>query len=691
MNTISHAINQIMPPRRSSRVKTPAPAPISPSIPQPQRKRTRGAQAKTGSSDQTNKRSKKREEDDKKHHEDIEEEEDDENDDENQNDEEEKREEEVERLASAVPLDTMTSKVFEFSFIVQLMMEYLSDHDSLTNLILTSHAINRSIVRYPVKKVISSRYELTQITGIDLTSTLSSSTSFISPSHKRLCFKSANCRLLEDDRSWLPSSVTTLNETQFTAADPFPSHITDLSLGVLYELNQESIDRLNSGNYFPDQLKSLRTNCMVNVRSIPPSVERLVLNASWKPHLLDAGAIPDTVKDLTLSGRIKLPPTISQMSNVFPSGLIKLSTEDIEFPVPFSFPTSIKDLTIGNCRGNWLALLGPGCLPPSLTRLEIQNGSCNFPLSVATTSSGSSSSSNSQHNVNTAIIRVIPDTVTELIFGVTQNPNNNAELQVSDLPPCLRVLDLGGYTHRLCPGVLPSTLQELTMRGNNGGYPLEAGAIPDGVTHLRLLSHPTITTGFKPITHGIIPSSVLFLEWEYDAKSKPPIVGAIPASVKTLVFGTLFSRALPIGFIPNSVRGLTFGARFKNGSKPLELGVIPFGVKYLRFGDHFDNGAKPLEVGTIPPTVTHLYFPRQSVFANGYQSIFAAIPASVVVLELPSKLTLDQPVARPPVHKKKGPRKYRPNYDGDRWISASESDDEHEWFTYWEMRREFDD
>lgn len=514
-------------------------------------------------------------------------------------------------------LETMTSKVFDYSFIMMLLLDYLTDHEVLINLVRISKAVNRSVLRYPLKRAVdhnlADRINRTSIVASEYTLT------FTIPNSRRLTIISAK---LDDFApvDWLSSSIRTLERKMIDPRlnEPFPSHIRELTLvKLLFENSSDEVFQISPG-MLPANLKSLKTDFSILMGSLPPSLVRLYWDKPTCPF--DVGLIPKTVTDLTITGEgifSKDRPPLTQ--GHFPDGLIKLTIKCNLLAntrlVHAIIPSTVKNLTLDHVSER----SSTDFLPLGLERLELL---FTPPLSRSF---------------------VIPRTVTELVYEGSQEPLQCYVTSLRDLLPSLRVLDLGGYTNRLDPGGLPSTLRSLTMSGNNGKYPLKVGVIPHGVSHLRLLRHTTAIHGFKPINAGVIPTSVVHLEWDYGRKTQL-VVGSIPSSVTTLVFGPAFNREVPVGFIPDSVRSLTFGDSFNNDEKRLKRGIIPFGVKYLRFGKSFDNALAAIKSGVIPSTVTHLYFPRSSKFYNGRRWLSSAIPDSVVVLELPQILRSD-PVA----------------------------------------------
>lgn len=538
---------------------------------------------------------------------------------------------------SIMSVESMASKVFDYSFIVQLTLDYLTDRDVLINLILTSRAVNRSVSRYPIKLCVDKHLfdRITQ-SGLKTLNRLQNNEHVVS-NNARLIFTSASCRdLFSVERAaevalWLPISVTKLSmivDKELVAKD-VPSHITDLTV----ELGS-SILSIRPG-VLHEGIKHLRTNHILCHGSIPSSVETLDWKLSYND--IDISVIPDTVREIFIHERCRRSKPFN-LSGVIPSSVTKLVIHgDLLFKSPCvvgSIPSSIKDLTIDLCEysTNSQRTLSPGFFPDSLTRLCIRgtDGACLFP--------SISQSNNQTNNQSIQRSRVIPDTVIELIFR-TDFSNGGRDLQVGDLLPSLRVLDLGGYIGRLYPGVLPSTLHVLTMNGNNHGELLEPNVIPYGVTDLCLLSHKSYKASHKryayqAILPGVIPSSVISLEWNYEPTDRTLTIGSVPSSVKTFVFGPTFRGKVPIGFIPDSVRSLTFGDAFITSS-PLKVGVIPSGVKYLRFGRLFDNAEKPIKAGVIPETVTHLYFDPDSMFNGrlGGLALRSVFPPSVMVLQ----------------------------------------------------------
>lgn len=511
--------------------------------------------------------------------------------------------------------ETMTSKVFDHSFIVHLLLEYLSDRDVLVHLILTSRVVNRCVVRYPVKRCIPDKKELDHINQLVARfNNLPRNESFTIPVHNRLVFTSVRLSHRNTPiifKPWLPRTVTKLEWTinKSPIVGDVPLHITDLRL---FDGCVNSQLKIGSG-VLHEGLKYLETNLELDNQSIPSSVETLDL------HLPRDGTT--VMKDVLISDQP------SQLKQLVLHGFDAVILRTI---LSGDIPSTVTDLTI-DCE--WLRKncettvpISSSFFPPALQKLSINCPTSNMLFSQI-------SPVNPTNKNATETRRIIPDTVTELSFNYMFN-SFERELQVGDLPPSLRLLDLGGYFHQLRPGVLPSTLRTLTLRGCNGGQFLEPGVIPDGVTHLKLVSsyepqvfdHP-----YQQILPGVIPTSVTNLEWGYNCQEHL-MVGSIPSSVETLIFSNAFDCNIPLGFIPEGVRSLAFGGCEISHMK---VGVIPYGVKYLRFGSGFRNNKKRLEHGVIPDTVTHVYFERVSIFDNS-DAIFLkknVIPSSVIVFE----------------------------------------------------------
>lgn len=124
--------------------------------------------------------------------------------------------------------------------------------------------------------------------------------------------------------------------------------------------------------------------------------------------------------------------------------------------------------------------------------------------------------------------------------------------------------------------------------------PINRSTIPDGTTHVELITADTLYEGY-------IPPSVTHLDLGL-AFNHPLQSGHIPNGVMRLDLGYMFNQPLQVGHIPPSVTHLVLS---DNYDLVLEKGCIPDGVTHITFGMRYNQ---PLQPGSIPDSVTHLVF-----------------------------------------------------------------------------------
>ena len=103
----------------------------------------------------------------------------------------------------------------------------------------------------------------------------------------------------------------------------------------------------------------------------------------------------------------------------------------------------------------------------------------------------------------------------------------------------------------------------------------------------------------KPIPPGALPHSLRCLLFNNNY-NQPLQVGSIPEGVEVVQFGHNFSQSLQAGQLPASLTHLALNSYF---NQPLLPGVLPAGLRRLHLGDQYNH---PLLLGTLPSSLQQL-------------------------------------------------------------------------------------
>eukprot|EP01132_Coremiostelium_polycephalum_P009084 gene9084-11129_t len=338
-----------------------------------------------------------------------------------------------------------------------------------------------------------------------------------------------------------------------------------------------------------------------------------------------------------LSLSVVEPDKITIPKGVIPSSVTKLSlmmelfTGDSKGPLHTlelgSIPTSVLDLSIDyNFVKHDLQLI-----PQSVTNLKWGDPSIDF---------------------NPFVPFVLPDSITELDFGVLPLPRS--------IPKSIKKLFLGYHFNSSLKSIsIPESVKDLKF-GYKFNQKIEPGDIPNGVRSVYL------DYEFKqPLVKGSIPSSVTTL-YLSGPNQNPPILRSdiLPTSLTHL---TIFELVSPETCLPSSLvylkcnfdtikTGLlppTLETLILEGQvKSIEINSLPEGLTRLEF---LSNLKIHLVEGTLPSSLKDLRFTRGvlidkfPVIPNQVQTLFigdniaevrlpiGSIPASVETLQLGSK------------------------------------------------------
>ncbi|GAM20285.1 hypothetical protein SAMD00019534_034600, partial [Acytostelium subglobosum LB1] len=233
------------------------------------------------------------------------------------------------------------------------------------------------------------------------------------------------------------------------------------------------------------------------------------------------GAIPSSVTSLHLGNQFNQPIT----QRTIPSSVTKLWLGDSFNQVlkKGSLPPSITYLDIG---ASYSKPLQVGCLPPKLEEfLLLPSTTCNHAIPLG----------------------LLPPTVTKLFMN-----NNTGSLPLGVIPNSVKTLFLRFLTDVRASSVhLPSSITDLRLIYREGYTGVQEWiTIPPSVRTLNIIIH-------QKISPGSIPSSVtmLGLPCIFNSAIAP---NTFPDSVTILKFGELFNQPLKPGALPSKIKKLSF-------------------------------------------------------------------------------------------------------------------------------------
>ena len=238
----------------------------------------------------------------------------------------------------------------------------------------------------------------------------------------------------------------------------------------------------------------------------------------------------------------RLPP------GILPCGLRVLQL-NFRFNHPLevgSLPSSLTYLQLGACFDQPLP---PGVLPASLLHLSL-GSAYSQPLGAGS----------------------LPASLERLMLCGLQVP-----LSAVVLPPSLRALHLADLSAPLRPHVLPSSLLYFSL--NLCTHPILADALPSSLIDLSL----GIFAYEHPLPPGVLPSSLRDLSVAAFAYPLQP--GALPEGLQFLRLR--FETLLPPGALPSTLLGLDLGDEYQH---PLPAGVVPHSVQWIRLGRWYEDG-----------------------------------------------------------------------------------------------------
>lgn len=477
------------------------------------------------------------------------------------------------------------SVLLVYQFVMPLLLEYLSDQDVLQTVLVTGKVMRPSLIAYRVKSglILSQAREFAGCHR------------YLPVQPTRICDWNGEdlhfCTALKQlenhqdfNRFILPGELpSSLQVIRFNFSGTFnqpitqnvlPPHLKRLYLGDNY--NQPlQVGALPSSLEFVDFGHSFDQEVLAGM--IPHGVSEIEFGDSWgrtrfhKP--LPPGAIPDSVTRLTLNpvcSSLLLPGSL-------PSSLTSLTLKrtSVIIPIPFDLPFDHRfhhSLTPGILPNSLTELclshefkqpLFPNTFPSRLKRLELD---FNQPLTEDVMPSHleylalGDRFANSLWLPETLITLELQCSIADITF-------------INPLPLSLHRVELFRDPEQLLPvGLLPPSVKVLIVTQG-----IQIGSISDGVIDFTYRGS----------------------ECRYEIP-----VGAIPASVKRLRFGSGFDQPVPAGVIPDSVTHLMFGYNFNQILSP---GDIPTSVAHIRFGKEFSQMLMP---GALPDSVTHLIMDR---------------------------------------------------------------------------------
>lgn len=449
--------------------------------------------------------------------------------------------------------------LLRYSFLIPIVLEYLTDADVLLRLLLTGKVMKPSLLNYHVKQWIIQSQVMTMT--------------------KR------------SQRRYLP--ITVVNMRNITKLDL--SHFTTIKQ-IEIILGPKAVTSIKPG-MLPEWLTGVEFNYkkIKNDPTNPPSyyeleeglfpcrLKRLTLDDYFN-HPVVTGALPETLEELEFG---KLFDQHLE-ADTLPKSLKKLKFGENfnQHILPDVLPVSLTSLSFG-WRFN--QKFEPGCLPPSLQELHPGAG-FNQPLEIGAFSLSLRSLQFWGRFNQTIDPGVIPHGVTSLTLGI----DFNQPLVPGTLPDTLETLKLSGHFNQPIAGVIPKRLKNLVMQYPGAFNQSLESALPDTLIKLRLGDQFN-----QPIEPGTLPSSLLRLS--FDRKFNQPLkLGSLPPHLTHLDMGRDFCHSLHPGVIPESVVDLKLSPAL---APLLEWSSIPRKVVTLRVVHKHD---RPLVPGDIPITVNHL-------------------------------------------------------------------------------------